>query len=237
MKKESLIMGIAGLVFGFILGIATPKLFGTKTAMAPAPPPPQEEQFAPKGKPSLEQMEHAIKHYKEFLKKDPNNKEALKELGDVYYAAQRFNEAIDSYNKVLEQDDKNYEIYVQIGNVYYDSNQPQKAIEHYQKALELRPELSDTRVDMATMYRQAKQPKKAIEELKRVTKSDPGHAVAFLNLGIILKYDLKDLAGAKEAWTGYLKIRPNGPEADQVKEMIAKLDKEIAGQGEKPTAK
>ncbi len=229
MQKESIVMGVAGLAFGFVLGITTPKLLGDKTQPAP-PPPPQQEQFADTGAPTPQQLEHAVMRYKEVLKDDPENVNALMELGAVYYSAQRFDEAKASFQKVVELDGKHVDAYTQLGNVCYDSNKPKEAIEYYEKALELRPQMSDTRVDLATMYRVSGDPDKALEELYKVNKSEPNHATAYLNLGIILKHDKKDLAGAKQAWSNFLKVMPGGPQAEQVKKMIAELDKELAVQ-------
>jgi len=231
-KKESIVMGLAGLVLGFVLGLVTPALFGHNKGQVAPPPPSQEEEFAFQ-KPSAEQLEHALKEYKTILKDDPKNANAWLELGDVYYGAQKFNEAIDSYQKVMELDDKNVGAYVQLGNIYYDTKQPEKSIGYYQKALQLKPELSDVRVDMATMYRISEQPDKAIEELHKVNKRDPTHAVAFLNLGIILKGDKKDLAGAKEAWNQFLKLMPGGMQAEEVKKMIRDLNREMGAQEKK----
>ncbi len=231
MKKESIVVGLAGLVLGFVLGLVTPSLFGYK-GQPIAPPPAQEQEFAFQP-PSAEQLEHAVKEYKTILKDDPNNAHAWLELGDVYYGAQKFSQAIDSYRKSIELDDKNAGAYVQLGNIYYDTKQPEKSIGYYQKALHLKPALSDVRVDMAVMYRISEQPDKAVEELHKVNKDDPSHAVAFLNLGIILKHDKKDLAGAREAWNQFLKLMPGGMQAEQVKEMIRKLNTEMGAQEKK----
>ena len=233
MKKESIVMGVAGFVLGFVLGLIVPMLFGSKSHQLASPPPVEEPGQFDVQTPSPEQLEHVIKEYKSILKDDPDNVNAWLELGDAYYRAQRYTQAIESYKKTLELDPKNVGAYVQLGNIYYDTKQPDKSIEHYRKALELKPQLSDVRVDMATMYRISGQPDKAIEELRLVNRKDPNHAVAYLNLGIILKNDKHDLAAAKEAWEKFLKLVPGGIQAQQVKKMIVELNTEMGAQEKK----
>lgn len=226
-------MGIAGLILGLVLGLAVPKLMGEKQQTAEAPPSPEhQEETAPKA-PSPEQLNHVIGQYQKMLKDDPNNIQTLLELGGVYYSAQRFDEAITTIQKVIALDDKKHEAYIQLGNISYDTGKAQAAVEYYQKALELNPKMSDVRTDMATMYRKLGQFDNAIAELRRVNESDFNHYIAHLNLGIILRDDKKDLPGAKAAWGNFLKVMPGGPQAEQVKQMIAELDKQIAGQATK----
>lgn len=139
------------------------------------------------------------------------NVQALQDIGQI--------EA--QYKDVIAKDPKNYEAIVGLGNLYFDAGQPEKAIEMYQKALEINPSDVNVRTDMGTMYRRIGNFDKAIEAFRKSASIDPKHEQSRFNLGVTLTEDKKDLKGAADAWEELLKINPNHPNAEGLKQAIS----------------
>lgn len=135
------------------------------------------------------------------------------------------------YKDVIAKDPKNYDALVSLGHLYFDSGQPEKAIEMYQRALEINPKDANVRTDMGTMYRNLGKFDRAIEEFRRAAVDDPRHEQSRYNLGVTLYNDKKDMKGAANAWEELLKISPNHPNAEGLKQMISQL------RGEQPSTK
>lgn len=125
------------------------------------------------------------------------------------------------YKDVIAKNPKNYDALVSLGNLYFDAGQPEKAIEAYQKALEINPKDVNVRTDMGTMYRNIGKFDKAIDEFKKVAAMDPRHEQARYNLGVTFYNDKKDMKKAAEAWEELLKVNPNYPNAEGLKQMIS----------------
>jgi cytochrome c-type biogenesis protein CcmH/NrfG len=55
--------------------------------------------------------------------------------------------------------------------------------------------------------------------MERVTRENPTHRNAWLNLGVV-SADLGDRATAIRAWEQYLKLEPNGPHSASLRAQI-----------------
>jgi len=124
---------------------------------------------------------------------------------------------------LVRKDPKNLGAWIKLGNIFMDSYRFNEAIEAYQKALDLDPKNVDVRVDMATCYRNIGKPEKAVEEYRKAIAMNPNHLNAHRNLGVVLAVDLGDKKqGAKEL-EEYLRLAPSAPDANQMRQEIARL--------------
>ena len=73
--------------------------------------------------------------------------------------------------------------------------------------------LSDQNLDSITPY------EKAIQY-------DPKMADAYLNLGVIYRYEKHDDTKALDYWQKYLALKPDDPEAKQIQQEIIRIVKE-----------
>ena len=140
------------------------------------------------------------------------------------------------YKDVIAKDPKNFDALVSLGNLYFDAGQPEKAIETYQKALEINPKDANVRTDMGTMYRNLGKFDKAIEEFKKVAAIDSRHEQSRYNLGVTLYNDKKDMKGAADAWEDLLKVNPNYPNAEGLKQMISQVRGEQPSKSNDPSS-
>jgi cytochrome c-type biogenesis protein CcmH/NrfG len=124
---------------------------------------------------------------------------------------------------LVRKDPKNVSAWIKLGNVLMDTYRFNEAIAAYQNALELDPKNVDVRVDMATCYRNIGNPQKAVEEFRKAITINPDHLNAHRNLGVVLAFDLGDKKQAAKEWEEYLRLAPNAPDANQLRQEIAKL--------------
>ncbi len=124
---------------------------------------------------------------------------------------------------LLAKDPGNHSAWVELGNTYFDADQPRKAADAYKKALELVPDDPDVLTDQGVMFRRLGWFDRAVENFTKASRIDPTHIQSLYNLGIVYRYDLKDLQKAKEAWSRYLKLNPTGPGAAQVRKELAAI--------------
>jgi len=114
-------------------------------------------------------------------------------------------------------------IWIKLGNMLMDTYRFQEAIDAYQKALELDPKNVDVRVDMGTCYRNIGKPDKAVEEYKKAITINPRHVNAHRNLGVVLAFDLGEKEQAIKEFEEYLKVSPNAPDTQNIRQIITQL--------------
>lgn len=119
----------------------------------------------------------------------------------------------------------NVNAWTQLGHVYFDTNNPPKAIRAYEKSLELNPNNPDVLTDLGVMYRRNGQPDKALAKFDQAIAIAPNHEQSRFNKGIVLRYDMNDVEGARKAWEELLTINPNAvaPNGIPVSEAIKSL--------------
>jgi len=118
---------------------------------------------------------------------------------------------------------KNADAWTALGNAQMDAQRYAEAIIAYQRSLEINPKDVNVRVDMGTCYRGVKQPEKAIEEYRKGMKIDPRHAMAHMNAGVVLGFDLGRKAEAIKEFEKYLELAPNSPNSADIRQEIQKL--------------
>lgn len=74
-------------------------------------------------------------------------------------------------------------------------------------------------VKIGLYYAKKGKTKAALMRFEEALKWDPGSADAWLNLGD-LREKLKDMAGAKEAWTKYLEVAPDAKNAAVIRKKL-----------------
>ncbi|HYA12698.1 MAG TPA: tetratricopeptide repeat protein [Thermodesulfovibrionales bacterium] len=124
---------------------------------------------------------------------------------------------------IVRKDPKNVGAWIKLGNILMDTHRFQGAIDAYQKAIEMDPKNVDVRVDMGTCYRNTGRPDRAVEEYRKALAINPRHLNAHRNLGIVLAFDLGDKKQAIKEFEEYLRLSPNAPDADQLRQETARL--------------
>jgi len=135
---------------------------------------------------------------------------------------QQIMQMVQGYKSALAKNPKDLEALVGLANLEFDSGQWAHAIDYYSRALTVDPKNADVRVDRAIAYHSTGQNDVAKKELLAVTREQPEHKNAWLNLGVVSR-DLGDRAGALRAWQRYLELEPQGEHAASVRQEIENL--------------
>jgi len=86
-----------------------------------------------------------IENYKEILRKDPNNLQALIGIGNLYFDTNRDLLAIENYRKALAIDPTNANVRTDMAICYRRSGNPGQAVEELKKAISTNPRHAQSR--------------------------------------------------------------------------------------------
>jgi cytochrome c-type biogenesis protein CcmH/NrfG len=131
---------------------------------------------------------------------------------------------ISELKRRLKTNSNDVGLLVQLGNTYFDSNMYPESIAAYEKALALKPGNPNVLTDLGVMYRRNGQSDEAVFRFKEAMKADATHLQSRMNLGIVYLYDFNDTFNARAVFEDALRISPSGPQADQVRGLIAQID-------------
>lgn len=96
------------------------------------------------------------------------------------------------------------------------------AVAQFTEALKLRPDFAQAANNLGFVYYRQQRYAEAARWLENTLKIDPSRAVAYLNLGDAYFHG-GDKARAKQAYTTYLELQPQGSGANQARAQLQKL--------------
>jgi len=142
MKRETIIFTACGFLLGLTLGsfvigpkIAQSKLAGTPVAESMPPP---EAPATASGSPMAGVMQQ-LASLKAAVAKNPNDAEALAQLGDMYMQASKFPQAAEYLQRALAVRD-DAAVRMDLGICYKQTNQPEKALAEFQRSAAMAPD-------------------------------------------------------------------------------------------------
>jgi Flp pilus assembly protein TadD len=143
MKRETLIFTACGFLLGLTLGsfvigprIAQSKLAGAPVIAesAPVETPPATASGSPMGA-----VMQQLATLKAAVAKNPNDADALVQLGDMYMQAAKFPQAAEYLQRALAVRD-DAAVRMDLGICYKQSNQPEKALAEFQRSAAMAPD-------------------------------------------------------------------------------------------------
>jgi tetratricopeptide (TPR) repeat protein len=162
----------------------------------------------------------------------PEYAAAWYELGVVHEQTRNPAEARKAYEKSLAADGKYVNPYMRLAAMAASERKWQDVADTTERVLKLNPVDFPNAYFINAVANYNLQRSDAAEKSARETiKLDTQHRIPRANhlLGILLA-DKQDLTGAREQMSNYLKFAPNAPDADTVKQGLAKIDQAIAAQ-------
>ncbi len=169
-KPRRIIPWLAVFAAGFLLGIV---YSAWRLDKAATPDPRVESQGQEQG-PSWEEMTKHIDAVTRTLEKDPNNLQALIQLGNDYFDAHDYAKAIEAYQKSLKLDPRNADVLTDMGVSYRKSAKPELAVESFRKALAVDPDHAKALFNLGVVLRKdLKDPKAALEVWETFLKKAP----------------------------------------------------------------
>ena len=139
MKAESIVVGVAGALFGLLVGwiIGSQQLGPARTASVAALP---AAQMAPAGNqpPSPRPVDEArVQSLKTTAQGEPGNVQVRVDLGNLYFDAERFSEAVPWYTAALTVNPKSIDASTDLGICYYYLDEPDRALKQFDYSLSI----------------------------------------------------------------------------------------------------
>jgi Flp pilus assembly protein TadD len=143
MKRDTIIFTVCGFLLGLTLGsfVIGPKIAQSKLAGAPVTETPATESAAPvtaTGNPMGAVMQQ-LASLKEAVAKNPNDVDALVQLGDMYMQAAKFPQAAEYLQRALAVRE-DAAVRMDLGICYKQSNQLEKALAEFQRSASMAPD-------------------------------------------------------------------------------------------------
>jgi tetratricopeptide (TPR) repeat protein len=177
-------------------------------------------------------IDSAKEHLLRAVKLAPEFVEALNQLGVLAYQRRAFEEAESYFRKALAKVPDAYEPLVNLGGALLSLGRAEEAVEVNRRAQEARPKDPLAAAQLGLSYYLQGNDADARNYLMLTEQLDPGHfSNPQIPLANIYLHDSDEQAAIDELQS-FLKLHPDSPEADSVREQIRKaqqvLDRDSA---------
>ena len=142
MKPESIVLTVAGMCFGVILGwvLATVNINRSAPVAAPVAAAPASEEASAGNERQPAQLDEAqVQALTTILKNDPNNAGAAAQLAETYFKAEKMDDAIKWYREALRLDPKNVDASTQLGMSMFIAQGADPALAQLEHSLQMQP--------------------------------------------------------------------------------------------------
>lgn len=177
MSALAVVSGVAGMLFGIIVGYLIATQQGVTASATTAPAPTSAAPAAASTGPAINEQE--LQAYRDILKNDPKNARAATELANRLYDAGRYAEAIGYYRQALAIDPKNIGVSTDLATAIWYTGDADGAIAQFQQSLAIDPNHAQTLFNMGIVKAQGKNDQKGAAEVwERLLASNPGYPEA-----------------------------------------------------------
>jgi tetratricopeptide (TPR) repeat protein len=175
-SREAYLLALVCLLCGFGMGYfirgsspALPVSVGAATPLAPAPSDGATLHSAEALQPLAAPMLAAVKA-------DPKNRDALVQLGNLYYDHHVYPEAIQYYTRALELKPDDVNVRTDLGTAYWYSGFADNALAEYEKVLQLKPDYAPTLMNLGIVRLEGlKDARGAIAAWEKLLTVSPQH--------------------------------------------------------------
>ncbi len=181
MKKESLLMLLAGVLLGAVLGFIGTREFYERKKAGAVPPPAAPAASPAQGTENFDPEQHKamVEQIQAEIAADPQNVEKRVLLGNIYFDGGKFDKAIPLYEEALKLDPANTDVLVDLGICQRNLGRFPEALEHFDRALALDPKKKQALYNRVVVYHfDLKDPEKAEKALKDLESAYPGDEMA-----------------------------------------------------------
>jgi Flp pilus assembly protein TadD len=163
------------------------KLNATAT-VAPNALPSELQDVAIAAQKNLRQRKYrtAEKQYQTILEKDPNNLDALSNLGVVYFRTGKIGTAESTLQKALAIAPNDASVLTTLGIVHYRQSRFDEALKELRKAIEINPNSATAHNYLGITASQKGRQQEAEKEMLQAIANDPNYAEAHFNLAVLL---------------------------------------------------
>jgi len=141
MRADAIVFGIAGSLFGLIIGwvLGTQNATGTAQLSAPVAQAAPATAAAPAAQQAVPLDATRVQALQTVAEKDPKNVESRVQLGNMFFDAEQYPQAITWYEQALVLNPADPNVSTDLGVAYYYTNQPDRALTQFEKSLATDP--------------------------------------------------------------------------------------------------
>lgn len=156
MSRESIAVGIAGVLFGLLVGW----ILGAQQADRAVPQPPPQTAAAPSASnaqspPPLDESRAAA--LESQAEQRPQDAAVRVQLANLYFDSERFQDAAHWYEAALRIAPKDVNASTDLGIAYYYMNQPDRALAQFDESLRIDPNHGKTLLNIGIVRAFARQ--------------------------------------------------------------------------------
>ena len=156
-------------------------------------------------------LEEAEKLYRQVLKNNPDNVDAMRMLAMVAATLKRYDDAERLLRRALGIAPDFLTAVIDLGRILKEQDRYEEAIGYFKKAIEINPNNPQTHFLLAGAYAPAALNQEAAKEYQRTLELSPRHPGALLGLGNALK-TIGSLDEAIKAYHDCISVKPNNGE-------------------------
>ena len=168
MSKDALVVGVAGVFFGVLVGwiIGTQQAVPRVAAPASAAPAQSSAASTGNGQPAPPPLDEAkASSMKTIAQQNTSDAETRVELGNMYFDAGRYQEAVSWYEQAVKLRPKDANVSNDLGISYYYMNDLQREVEQFDKSVEIDPKHAKTLLNIGIVRAFGKQDMKGAAEV------------------------------------------------------------------------
>lgn len=113
----------------------------------------------------LQQLEEAIRCYREAIRLNPLDDRAWYQLGECLFEKEEWTQSIEAFNKALMLDDRKEEYFAALAEAYFQKGDDEKAEFYFARATEIAPEQAEYWAQLASFLIDIHAPLKALQVL------------------------------------------------------------------------
>lgn len=162
-------------------------------------------------------LSDAIDEFQLAIKIDPGHIDASVELGKALASRLQFDQAIDLYKRVVRAKPRRIDVRAALGDAYLQQGQFRKALKTLQQAYSKDPKFPGLAYRLGRAYDNLEKRSKAVLFYAKAVKNDPKDPMPHYYLGYVYKASGNNKK-AKAEFRTYLRLRPDAPDADDVKD-------------------
>ena len=154
MRKDSVVLGVAGIFFGLLVGW----IIGSQQGTAVPPPAAGAAATNAAAAPSAPALDESkASALRAAAERDPKDAQARVQLANLYFDAERFQDAVKWYEEAVRIEPRNVNASTDLGISYYYTNQPDRALGQFERSLAVDPKHSKTLLNVGIVRAFGKQ--------------------------------------------------------------------------------
>ena len=142
MRADAIVLGVAGILFGVIVGwiLGSQQAAGRPGAPVAAQPVSQAQAQAPAQASRAVPLDaERVRALETVAQQNPADAQPRVQLGNMYFDAEQYPQAISWYEQAIERDPKDANVSTDLGVAYYYTNQPDRALTQFDHSLKVDP--------------------------------------------------------------------------------------------------